>query len=67
MFKTEMLKKVYSSKIPKNITDDAQLVEKVGKKVMLVDAGYENFKVTQPIDFKLAEYILKKRWLSDRL
>lgn len=61
MFKTEMLKKVYSSKIPKNITDDAQLVEKVGKKVMLVDAGYENFKVTQPIDFKLAEYILKKR------
>lgn len=61
MFETNILKKVYSGKIPKNITDDAQLVEKAGKKVMLVDGGYENFKVTQPIDFKLAEYILKNR------
>ena len=61
MFRTNILKKVYSGKIPKNITDDAQLVEKAGKKVMLVDGGYENFKVTQPIDFKLAEAILKKR------
>jgi len=61
MFKTEILKKVYSKKIPKNVTDDAQLVEKLGKKVMLVDGGYENFKVTQPVDFMLAEYILKGR------
>lgn len=61
MFKTEILKKVYSGKIPKNITDDSQLVERLGKKIMLVDGGYENFKVTQPVDFKLAEYILKKR------
>jgi len=61
MFKTKILKKVYSGKIPKNVTDDAQLVEKAGKKVMLVDGGYENFKVTQPIDFKLAEAILKTR------
>lgn len=61
MFKTEILKKVYSKKIPKNITDDAQLVEKLGKRVMLVDGGYENFKVTQPVDFMLAEYILKQR------
>ena len=61
MFKMKILKKVYSGKIPKNITDDAQLVERLGKKVMLVDGGYENFKVTQPIDFKLAEAILKSR------
>ena len=64
MFKTKILKKVYSNKIPKNITDDAQLVEKFGKKVMLVDGGYENFKVTQPVDFKLAEYILKNRGIE---
>ena len=64
MFRTKVLKKVYSGKIPKNITDDAQLVEKTGKKVMLVDGGYENFKVTQPIDFKLAEYILKNRGIK---
>ena len=64
MFKTKILKKVYSGKIPKNITDDAQLVERACKKVMLVDGGYENFKVTQPIDFKLAEYILKNRGIK---
>lgn len=61
MFKTKIIKKVYSNKIPKNITDDAQLVEKTGKKVVLIDGGCENFKVTQPIDFKLAEFILKQR------
>ena len=61
IFKTEILKKVYSKKIPKTVTDDSQLVEKSGKKVILIDAGYENFKVTQPIDFKLAEFILKNR------
>ncbi len=62
IFKTELLKKVYSKKIPENITDDAQLIEKLGKKVNLVDCGgYENFKVTQIIDFKLAEIILQQR------
>ncbi len=61
MFKTKILKKVYSKKISENITDDAQLVERLGKKVMLVDGGYENFKVTQPVDFMLAKYILKNR------
>ena len=61
IFKTDLLKKVYSKKISKNVTDDAQLMEKLGKKVALVDCGYENFKVTQPIDFELAEIILKQR------
>lgn len=64
MFKTKILNKVYSKKIPKNITDDAQLVERLGKKVMLVEGGYENFKVTHPIDFVLAEHILKNRELA---
>jgi len=61
IFKTEILKKVYSKKIADTITDDSQLVEQTGKTVMLVDTGYENFKVTQPIDFKLAEIVLKNR------
>lgn len=65
IFKTEILKKVYSKKISDTITDDSQLVEKSGKNVMLVDVGYENFKVTQPIDFKLAEIVLKNRILND--
>lgn len=61
IFKKSMLDKAYSSKIPVTVTDDAQLVEKAGKKVSLVNSGYENFKVTEQLDFKLAEIILKKR------
>lgn len=61
IFKTDLLNKVYSKRIAKNITDDAQLVEKVGKKVALINCGYENFKITQKLDFKLAELILKER------
>ncbi len=61
IFKTKLLKKMYCKKISKTTTDDSQLAEKLNKRVYLVDAGYENFKITHPIDFKLAETILKQR------
>lgn len=61
MFKTNILKKVYLNKISKDITDDAQLVERLGKKVILVESSSENFKITKPLDFILAQYILKQR------
>lgn len=61
IFKTNIIKKIYSNKIQKTITDDAQLAEKHNKKVYLVDSGYENFKITHKEDFKLAEFILKQR------
>ena len=61
IFKIKMVKQIYSNKISKKITDDAQLAEKVNKKVYLVDTGYENFKITHKEDFKLAEFILKHR------
>ncbi len=61
IFKTDILKKVYSEKIAASVTDDSQLVEKTGRKVALVKSFLENFKVTEPSDFTLAENILKKR------
>lgn len=61
IFKKSILDKAYASKISAAVTDDSQLVEKTGKKAVLVNSGYENFKVTEPLDFKLAEFILKKR------
>lgn len=61
IFKTNIIKKIYSNKIQKTITDDAQLAEKYNKKVYLVDSGYENFKITHKEDFKLAEFIIKQR------
>ena len=43
-------------------TDDAMVVEQMtGRKVKLVEASYENLKITTPEDLELAERILKKR------
>jgi len=42
-------------------TDDANLLERLGVKVKLVEGSYENIKITTPEDLELAEVILK-RW-----
>ena len=42
-------------------TDDVQLVERLGIKPVVVDCGYENFKITPPEDVGMAERILGKR------
>lgn len=42
-------------------TDDVQLVERLGVKPVVVDCGYENFKITTPEDIGMAEKILEKR------
>ncbi len=44
------------------ITDDAMLVEYIGKKrVKLIEGSYENIKITTPDDLLLAEVILSHR------
>ena len=42
-------------------TDDNMLIERIGQAVKMVDTGDENIKLTTPLDFKLAEAILKSR------
>ena len=42
-------------------TDDAMLVETLGFGVFAVDCGYENMKITVPLDIPKAESIIKKR------
>ncbi len=42
-------------------TDDVQLVERMGVRAVVVDCGYENFKITTPEDINMAERILEKR------
>lgn len=39
-------------------TDDASLVEKMDKKVKIIEGSYENIKITTPEDLKLAEFFL---------
>ena len=43
------------------ITDEASAVEAIGHQPLLVEGALENFKVTWPADFELAERLLKSR------
>lgn len=40
-------------------TDDVSLVERLGKRVKIIEASENNFKITTPLDLKLAEVILE--------
>jgi 2-C-methyl-D-erythritol 4-phosphate cytidylyltransferase len=42
-------------------TDDASLVERIGKEVVIVEGSYDNIKLTTPEDIYFAEAIVKKR------
>jgi 2-C-methyl-D-erythritol 4-phosphate cytidylyltransferase/2-C-methyl-D-erythritol 2,4-cyclodiphosphate synthase len=42
-------------------TDDAQLVERLGQRVQVVEGSPENIKITLPADLTLAEAILRSR------
>ena len=42
-------------------TDDAWLVERAGGRVIVVDTGPENIKVTTPLDLRIAELALAER------
>ncbi len=42
-------------------TDDAMLAERIGFKVTPVECGTENIKITHPMDFAIAEAILRHR------
>lgn len=42
-------------------TDDASLVERLGKEVVIVEGSYDNIKLTTPEDLYFAEAIIKKR------
>ncbi|HEV7527778.1 MAG TPA: 2-C-methyl-D-erythritol 4-phosphate cytidylyltransferase [Solirubrobacteraceae bacterium] len=42
-------------------TDDAWLVERSGGRVIVVDVGAENLKVTTPLDLELADMLLARR------
>lgn len=43
------------------VTDEASAIESLGHQPLLVEASLENFKVTWPADFALAERLLRSR------
>ena len=64
-FKAELLHEAYQKAIEggymENATDEAFLVEKLGKPVFLVKGHEDNIKITHPHDLRIAEMLLHQR------
>lgn len=46
-------------------TDDAMLLERLGRKVAIVESDYDNIKITTPEDLPIAELLLARRRRGD--
>jgi len=64
VFQRDLIFKAYKNCKNIDVTDDASLVERLGKKVSIVRGSYNNIKITTLEDLRLAEAILKSRKLS---
>ena len=67
IFESSLLKAALQSAVEGNVqvTDDCSAVERLGKRVYLVEGDEENLKITTPVDLILAEAILQAR--EDRI
>lgn len=59
IFFSGIIKNAYKQSYLSEFTDDASVVEKLGVKINLVEGNKENIKITTPLDFKIAELLLK--------
>ena len=61
-FKFSLLKDAYQSAYDEKFygTDDASLVERIGKKVKMIEGSYENIKITTQEDILIADALMKK-------
>jgi 2-C-methyl-D-erythritol 4-phosphate cytidylyltransferase len=58
VFDGELLKKAYEQEFSTLFTDDASVVEAMGKHVQLVEGNRENIKITTEFDLKIAEIFI---------
>ena len=59
-FRVGMLRQALEG-VQDKVTDEAGAIEAMGLKPLLVEAGAQNFKVTYPEDFAMAEAVLRNR------
>lgn len=59
VFKKQVLIEAHQRNTDPNATDDALLVENMGRQVKVVQGDYSNLKVTTPEDLLVAEALLK--------
>ncbi len=60
-FKSELLLEAFNQSYKDSFTDEATVVEALGKDVFLIEGDYNNIKITRPLDMILAEKILESR------
>lgn len=58
IFNSIVLKMAYRKAQPDNYTDDASLVDSFGIAVNIIEGERRNIKITNPVDLKVAEWIL---------
>lgn len=66
IFKTKILKDAYLKFKDNTFTDDASFVERLGKKVRLIEGSNFNLKVTTYEDLKILEALLKNYGMARR-
>lgn len=64
IFKRSLLISAYEKTVSagKMGTDDASLIEAAGGVVTVVKGSFDNFKLTYPLDFRIAEMLIKKSY-----
>jgi 2-C-methyl-D-erythritol 4-phosphate cytidylyltransferase len=62
-FRLDLIKKAHEKALDEGFlgTDDSSLVERLGKKVTVIEGSYENIKITTEEDILLAEGLLRRR------
>jgi 2-C-methyl-D-erythritol 4-phosphate cytidylyltransferase len=62
-FYSEILKAAFEQDYNESFTDEANVVEKLGMKINLIEGEATNIKITRPVDLLIAEKILEERYL----
>ena len=60
-FRTEIILPAFESEYREAFTDEATVVDSIGKQVFLIEGEESNIKITSPIDLIIAEAELSKR------
>ena len=58
-FQVQLIKKAFDVDYQESFTDDASVLEAMGKTIHLIDGDYRNIKITTPEDLKVAEAFLR--------
>lgn len=58
VFLTHLLKDAYEQEFSPTFTDDASVVEALGRSVTLIQGNRENIKITTPFDMKIANALI---------